>query len=54
MTADGYWYNGRRVDSLQRVSHVVQEIEAIEQVVVVPFVDRAPASVTCPTRLSVV
>ena len=42
VTADGYWYNGRRVDSLQRVSHVVQEIEAIEQVVVVPFVDEAP------------
>jgi acetoacetyl-CoA synthetase len=39
VTADGYWYNGRRVDSLQRVSHVVQEIGAIEQVVVVPFVD---------------
>ena len=42
VTADGYWYNGRRVDALQRVSQVVEEIGAIEQVVVVPFMDKAP------------
>jgi acetoacetyl-CoA synthetase len=41
-TADGYTYNGKEVDSLDRVSQVAHEIEAIEHVVVVPMVRETP------------
>ena len=36
-TADGYFYNGKRHDSLGRVAGVVKEIPSIERVVVVPY-----------------
>ncbi len=42
-TADGYTYNGKDLDSLDRVSQVAHEIEAIEHVVVVPMVCETPA-----------
>ena len=35
--ADGYFYNGKRFDSLQAVAGVVKEIESIACTVVVPF-----------------
>ena len=41
-TADGYRYNGQRYDSLERVREVATAIPAIEQVVVVPYLDAAP------------
>ena len=40
--ADGYYYNGKAHDSLQKVRQIAQEIDSIEQVVVVEIVDRAP------------
>ena len=41
-TADGYLYNGKRIDSLARVAEVAREIESIERIVVVPFLDSVP------------
>ena len=38
--ADGYFYNGKRFDSLQAVSGVVKAIESIRRTVVVPFTAR--------------
>ncbi len=38
-TADGYLYNGKRIDSLARVAEVAREIESIERIIVVPFLD---------------
>ena len=35
--ADGYFYNGKRFDSLQAVAGVVNRIESIRRTVVVPF-----------------
>ncbi len=43
-TADGYRYNGRKIDSLKNVSEVVKRIASIETVVVVPYVDSAPGA----------
>jgi len=40
--ADGYLYNGKEIDSLARVREIRAAIPAIEQVVVVPFRNRAP------------
>ena len=36
-TADGYLYNGRRFDSLERISGVLEKLPSIETVVVVPY-----------------
>ncbi len=41
-TADAYSYNGKTIDSLQRVREVRAEIPSIECVVVIPFIVEAP------------
>jgi acetoacetyl-CoA synthetase len=41
-TADGYFYNGKSFDSLERIRGVVAELDGLEQVVVVPHVSAAP------------
>ncbi len=41
-TADGYLYNGKRVDSLQRVHEFLPQLESVEHVVVVGHIDDAP------------
>jgi acetoacetyl-CoA synthetase len=41
-TADGYFYNGRSFDSLERVEQIVKEIPSIEKVVVVPYINSEP------------
>ncbi|MDB9823213.1 acetoacetate--CoA ligase [Deltaproteobacteria bacterium] len=41
-TADGYWFKGNRLDSLQRISNILKELPEIEKVVVVPYTDKDP------------
>ena len=41
-TADGYFYNGKAFDSLDRISHITKQLPSIEKVVVVPYKDPAP------------
>ncbi len=41
-TADGYFYNGKSFDSLQRVSGILAHLPATEKVVVVPYVNETP------------
>jgi acetoacetyl-CoA synthetase len=41
-TADGYFYNGKTFDSLKRIAGVIEKIQSIEKVVVVPFVSENP------------
>jgi acetoacetyl-CoA synthetase len=41
-TANGYSYNGRVFDSLERVSSVLGEIPSVEKVIVVPYTDTSP------------
>lgn len=36
-TANGYWFKGKGIDSLDRVSSIMKEISSIERVVVVPY-----------------
>ncbi|SHI65027.1 acetoacetate--CoA ligase [Desulfofundulus thermosubterraneus] len=40
--ANGYSYNGKTYDSLDRVTGIVKEIPSIERVVVVPYTEREP------------
>ena len=42
-TADGYDYNGKRQDSLERVAGFLPELPSVERVVVLPYGDRPPA-----------
>jgi len=41
-TADGYFYAGKTLDSLDRIRQVVERIDSIERVVVVPYLDPSP------------
>ena len=41
--ADGYFYNGKRCDSLERLAQIRQAIGSLEAVVVVPILDAQPA-----------
>ncbi|WP_281797015.1 acetoacetate--CoA ligase [Desulforhabdus amnigena] len=46
-TPNGYSYSGKKIDSLERIAEVVQQIPSIEKVVVVPNTDPHPD----PTRV---
>ncbi len=41
-TADGYYYNGKKYDSLERVREILKELPSIKRVVVVPFTGEKP------------
>jgi len=51
-TADGYRYGGKRIDSIARIRSVLEQIEGVEQVVLVPFLgasqDPGPDPSTLP------
>ena len=42
IAADGYFYNGRKIDCRARVAEVAARLPSVERVVVVPFLDDAP------------
>ena len=42
-TADGYFYNGKAFDSLERVAGILAALPATETVVVIPYVNERPA-----------
>ena len=39
---DGYFYNGKSFDSLERVAGILKDLPDVQQVVVVPFVNEKP------------
>jgi acetoacetyl-CoA synthetase len=41
-TADGYFYNGKEFDSLDRISEIIKDLPSIERIVVVPFKNEEP------------
>jgi acetoacetyl-CoA synthetase len=41
-TADGYFYNGKEFDSLDRISEIIKELPSIEKIVFVPYKDTDP------------
>ena len=41
-TADGYFFKGKRLDSLERISSILKELPSIEKVVVVPYTVKDP------------
>ncbi|MCH9058888.1 MAG: AMP-binding protein, partial [Planctomycetes bacterium] len=49
--ADGYTYNGKKIDSRERIGEIVEKISSIERVVVVPFLNDSPDVSGIPTAL---
>ncbi|MFO7751947.1 MAG: acetoacetate--CoA ligase, partial [Desulfobacteraceae bacterium] len=41
-TADGYYFKGKPMDSLERISGIISQIPSIEKVVVVPYISETP------------
>ena len=41
-TADGYFFKGRELDSLSRISEIVAQIPSVEKLVVIPYVSSDP------------
>lgn len=41
-SADGYFFKGKRIDSLARIAEIVKEIPSIEKVVIVPYTQESP------------
>jgi acetoacetyl-CoA synthetase len=41
-TANGYWFKGQSLDSLDRVSSILKDLPSIEKVVVVPYTEQDP------------
>ncbi len=41
-TANGYFYNGKKHDSLGRIGGILKELEGIEKVVVIPYTEENP------------
>ncbi len=41
-TANGYSYNGKTYDSLERVSNILTELPSVQKVVVVPYTEKKP------------
>src|SRR5258708_10219793 len=42
-TADGYFYAGKQLDSLEPMAAVLAQLPAVEQVVVIPYVEPRPS-----------
>jgi acetoacetyl-CoA synthetase len=42
ITADGYFYAGKRLDSLEAMAEVLSRLPSIERVVVIPYLEREP------------
>ncbi|MDZ7597395.1 MAG: acetoacetate--CoA ligase [Desulfobacterales bacterium] len=41
-TANGYFFKGKKLDSLERIADILKNLPSIEKVVVVPYTDPAP------------
>ncbi|MFC1884037.1 acetoacetate--CoA ligase [Thermodesulfobacteriota bacterium] len=41
-TANGYWFKGKELDSLQRISDILKQLPSIEKVVVIPYTNKEP------------
>ena len=41
-TADGYYFKGKAIDSLAKISKIIKEIPSIEKIVVVPYTEEQP------------
>lgn len=50
-TADGYLYNGKTHDSLNRIGGILKELPGIEKVVVIPYVNQRADIISIPNAV---
>jgi acetoacetyl-CoA synthetase len=50
-TADGYFFKGKRLDSLERISSIIKELPSIEKLVVVPYTEKNPDIIGLPNAI---
>jgi acetoacetyl-CoA synthetase len=50
-TADGYFYNGKTFNSLERVGEITRELPSIQKVVVIPYVNEKPDTSQVPNSI---
>ncbi len=48
IACDGYFYNGKRVDTLGRIAEIAKLLPTVERVVIVPYVTPAPDATAVP------
>jgi acetoacetyl-CoA synthetase len=41
-TADGYFFKGKKIDSLERIASIMEQLPSVEKLVVVPYTANAP------------
>jgi acetoacetyl-CoA synthetase len=41
-TADGYWFKGKKINSLERISEILKSLPSLKKVVVVPYTEEKP------------
>lgn len=42
ITADGYWYNGKSHDCLERAAEFLSQLPSVEEVLVIPYISETP------------
>ncbi|MCG8688074.1 MAG: acetoacetate--CoA ligase [Desulfobacterales bacterium] len=50
-TADGYFFKGKPLDSIERISGIVKELPSIEKIVVVPYISDTPDISSLPNAV---
>ncbi|WDP91729.1 MAG: acetoacetate--CoA ligase [Desulfobacter sp.] len=50
-TADGYFFKGKPLDSIDRIAGIVKELPSIEKIVVVPYVNEDPDITALPNAV---
>jgi len=50
-TADGYFFKGKHLDSLERISHIIKKLPSIEKLVVVPYTEKNPDIIGLPNAI---
>jgi acetoacetyl-CoA synthetase len=50
-TADGYFFMGKHLDSLARISNIVKKLPSIEKLVVVPYTEKNPDIIGLPNAI---
>jgi acetoacetyl-CoA synthetase len=52
ITVDGYWYNGKAIDSLNKVAEIAARLPSLKRVVVVPYLADAPDVSAVPSAVT--
>src|SRR5262249_37661678 len=53
IAADGYFYSGKTIDCVSRLSEIVRNLPSVEKTIVIPYTGPAPAIGDIPRAVSV-